>query len=32
MAEGDFDSNLNDQAFKASLDSWMKEYKTDIVG
>jgi kynurenine 3-monooxygenase len=32
MAAGDFDSNLDDQAFKASLDSWMKEYKIDIVG
>lgn len=32
MAEGDFDLNMNNQTFKASLDSWMKEYKIDIVG
>jgi len=31
MAEGDFDLNMNNQTFKASLDSWMKEYKTDIA-
>ncbi len=31
MAEGDFDLNMNNQTFKASLDSWMKEYKIDIA-
>jgi hypothetical protein len=31
MAEGDFDLNMNDQTFKANLDSWMSDYKADIA-
>ena len=32
MAAGDFDNNVNDQAFKTNLDSWMKEYNAEIAG
>jgi kynurenine 3-monooxygenase len=31
MAEGDFDLNMNDQTFKANLDSWMSDYNADIA-
>ncbi len=32
MPAGDFDNNVNDQAFKTNLDSWMKEYNAEIAG